>query len=89
MSADVTDTASHCDRCKSDRLASVNAKCSDLCCVYMANNDREHDGYVPGDMGIGGGDYVCFTWCLACGKIQDDENEFPYPLCQLEGASES
>lgn len=69
-----------CRRCNSQRLAHVNAKCSDLCFVTMGS-DVEHDGYVPGDMGIGGGDYVEFTWCLDCGTIQD---EFPMAETAVE-----
>ncbi len=66
-------------QCGSDRIASVNAKCSDCCFVYMDKMD--HHGYVPSDMGIGGGDYVEFRYCLNCGKMQDN---FPLPLTKLE-----
>jgi len=63
-----------CQGCGADRIASINAKSSDLNCVEI--DGIEHDGYVPDDIGIGGGDYVEFTWCLHCGKIQGD---FPVP----------
>ncbi len=68
-------------RCNSDQVADVNAKCSDLCFVTYPDG-REHDGYVPGDLGIGGGDYVEFSLCLNCGQMQgtfpakDEEAEF-------------
>ena len=55
-------------KCGSDRIASVTAKCSDCCCVEFGS--ASHDGYVPGDIGIGGGDYVEFSYCLECGQIQ-------------------
>jgi len=37
--------------------------------------------YVPGDFGIGGGDYIRFDYCLECGKIQGD---FPLEITELE-----
>ena len=57
-----------CSKCSSNRIASVSAKCSDLCIVEIAG--VEHDGYVPKDMGIGGGDYVEIDLCLDCGHAQ-------------------
>jgi hypothetical protein len=57
-----------CQRCDSERLASVSSKSSDLNFVQVGKN--EHDGYMPDDLGIGGGDYVDFAWCLECGQIQ-------------------
>lgn len=35
-----------------------------------------HDGYVPDGLGIGGGDYLNFSFCLDCGQMQ---GEFPVP----------
>jgi hypothetical protein len=61
-----------CDRCKSNRVVSINSKCSD-CCV-AAYKEFESVGYAPYEIGIGGGDYVEFSFCLDCGKIQ---GEFP------------
>jgi hypothetical protein len=66
-------------KCGSNRIASVNSKASDLHFVSIGEN--EQDGYLPSDMGIGGGDYVEFSWCLNCGQIQDD---FPLKPCALE-----
>jgi hypothetical protein len=59
-----------CDnpQCLSNRILSVMGKCSDMCVVEF--NEREHEGYVPVDCGIGGGDYIEFNVCLDCGKIQ-------------------
>lgn len=68
-----------CSRCGSDRVAGVCAKCSDCCSVSIAKYDD--GGYVPGDMGIGGGDYVEFEWCLECGQIQ---GEWPLEKCEAE-----
>lgn len=77
-----------CQRCNSDRVASISSKSSDLNCVSF--NAREKNGYVPEGMGIGGGDYVEFDWCLDCGQIQvvDDDPKFPLPLCEMEEPEE-
>ena len=62
-----------CKNCKSKRILSVNAKCSDLCWVRYPSG-KEEDGYVPDIPNIstpeGGGDYVEFDLCLDCGQIQ-------------------
>jgi hypothetical protein len=64
-----------CQRCNSARVAHICAKCSDLCCF------QNEWGYVPGNAGIGGGDYVEFDYCLECGQIQ---GKFPLPLMESE-----
>ena len=61
-------------KCGSERIASVNGKTSDCCSVNMGSKALR--GYVPTDMGIGGGDYIRFKYCLDCGSIQD---KFPLP----------
>lgn len=68
-----------CQRCKSQRLADVCAKCSDMCSVAIGSGGR--DGYVPSNLGIGGGDYIEFSWCLDCGNIA---GEWPVPPHELE-----
>lgn len=61
-----------CIKCKSDRIISVNGKCSD--CFSALYNDIHYNGYVP-EIGIGdGGDYIEFDFCLECGQIQ---GQFP------------
>lgn len=57
------------DQCKHTRTLSISAKCSDCCVVTYG--DVESVGYVPRDLGIGGGDYVEFNLCLNCGKIPE------------------
>lgn len=47
--------------------------------------DKEHDGYVLGDFGIGGGDYMEMELCLDCGQMQGD---FPLPETALEAGKE-
>lgn len=73
----------NCDNCGKERIASINAKCSDMCFAEVGGN--ESDGYVPRDMGIGGGDYVDFNYCLDCGKIQ---GQFPLEETGLESENE-
>lgn len=72
-----------CIKCKSERIATMGAKCSDmcLCSIGTVEDGNEHDGYVPDDMGVGGGDYVDFQYCLDCGQIQ---GAFPLPKTKLE-----
>lgn len=68
-------------KCKSDRLVSINAKCNDL--FDAEHNDNNYSGYVPGDLGIGSGDYVEFEYCLECGHIQGD---FPMQPAKIESS---
>lgn len=69
----------NCQTCKSDRVVLVDGKTSDMCGVNI--NDKTAHGYVPSDMGIGGGDYLRFELCLNCGQVQ---GEFPLPQTELE-----
>lgn len=45
--------------------------------------DKEHDGYVLEDIGLGGryGDYVSGKLCLNCGQMQ---GTWPLPTTELE-----
>lgn len=63
------------------RIVSVSAKCSDEAVVRIGR--KAHEGYVPSDLGIGGGDYIEFKFCLDCGRI---EGSFPLPKTELERA---
>lgn len=71
-----------CQRCKSKRVAHINGKCRDLC-FFRVGKGKEHDGYVPTDIGLedGYGDYIEFSYCLDCGQIQ---GKFPVPECAVE-----
>jgi len=55
--------------CGSERIAAVSGKTSDMCDVRV-DGKIINDGYVPGGMNIGGGDYLHFEYCLDCGRIQ-------------------
>lgn len=59
-----------CQRCGND-VISVSAKTDDRFCM---NGDgvTSYHGYVPYDLGIGGGDYMTFKFCPQCGQIQGD-----------------
>lgn len=69
----------NCQRCGSERILRAGCKCSDrfVCNIGML----DHDGYVPNDLGIGGGDYVEFDLCLDCGQLQGN---FPLPQTEME-----
>jgi len=69
----------NCQRCNSKRVYSVSAHCRDLCIVTHA--DHEHEGYVPDDLGIGGGDDVEIDVCLDCGQLQ---GTWPLPTTDIE-----
>ena len=62
-----------CDNpnCKSDRIAFINGKTSDMC--NFQYKDINTEGYVPRlIIGDQYGDYIEFEFCLECGKIQGD-----------------
>ena len=62
------------NQCDSDRIFHASAKVSDRC--YSTFNGKEHDGYVPTEIGVGGWDYLRLDICLECGKLQ---GKFPVP----------
>lgn len=72
-----------CQKCQSERVAEVQAHCSDMCFVRVGS--KEHDGYVPSDLKIGGGDDVRVDICLDCGQAQ---GVFPVPISQMEGGTD-
>jgi hypothetical protein len=49
-------------------------------CFVEANN-KERNNYVPYDMGIGGGDYIEFSFCMNCGQIA---GKWPLPQTEME-----
>ena len=65
-----------CQRCKSDRVARINVKCSDLCFTDIPSEGISSDGYAPRIPYVTGPneDYVDFSVCLDCGQMQ---GEFP------------
>lgn len=69
----------NCQKCKSGRVLDISGKCSD-CCSYELNGKSSH-GYVPDDMGVGGGDYLEIMVCLDCGQLQ---GTWPLPETKTE-----
>jgi len=55
------------------RTLLIQAKCSDCCVIELidteANITKENHGYVPRNLGIGGGDYVKLEVDIDSGKI--------------------
>ena len=72
-----------CQRCESDRIASVCGKAGGGTCSTEVGSREDISGDVRDDMGIGGryGDYIEFDWCLDCGQIQ---GKWPLPKTELE-----
>ena len=58
----------HCDSCHGDRILTIGGKVSDMFNADFKN--ANYEGYVPHDLGIGGGDYIEMEICLDCGKVQ-------------------
>ena len=68
-----------CQNCNSKRIIGVSSHSKDMCIISVGN--KEHDGYTPYDLGIGGGDDVEFDLCLDCGQMQ---GTWPLPISNLE-----
>jgi len=65
-----------CQKCNSERVLQVCAKCSDLC-SYRTGEGKWVSDYVPANKGLGeGGDYVEIAFCMDCGQMQGN---FPLP----------
>ena len=63
--------AYQCDKCSSDRLLTIGGKVSDM--FNASFKTADYEGYVPHDLGVGGGDYIEVEICLDCGKVQGIE----------------
>lgn len=48
----------------------VFAKCDDRCQVSVMGTELTSQGYVPRNIGIGGGDYISLTIDTETGKIE-------------------
>ena len=69
-----------CQKCHSERVATVSGKTSDMFDGDIAGT-KDTSGYVPDDWGIGGGDYIEFAYCLDCGQMQ---GVWPLPVTEYE-----
>lgn len=69
------------------KILSITAKCSDLFSGHIIDEDfnviKEYEGYVPKDLGIGGGDYVEMEIDLQSGQILNWK-----PIEEIETESE-
>lgn len=72
-------SATSCQRCSYPRVITIQSHAVDMHSARVGT--REHDGYLPHDLGLGGGDDLRVTYCLHCGQIQ---GEFPLSPCALE-----
>jgi hypothetical protein len=66
-----------CIRCGEDKILDISGKTSDCFSFALPDGSNSGSTYVPGEIGIGRGDYVEFKYCLNCGQIQD---KFPKEL---------
>lgn len=72
-----------CQSCGSARLLEASAHCSDMFSGSIGG--KEISGYVPRDLGIGGGDDMEITLCLDCGQVQ---GTWPLPRSTHETVAE-
>ena len=56
-------------KCGEERIISILAYSKDNTAITYGK--IEYDGYVPSDLGIGGGDSVEIDLCCNCGTVQD------------------
>jgi hypothetical protein len=73
-----------CQRCESERVVRVHSHGVDRNNWKLGNGEWS-DGYLPHDLGIGGGDDLEMSYCLECGQIQ---GKFPLPPTELEVGEE-
>ena len=69
----------NCQRCNSDRILVMSARCCDQ--FFAKIKDHRYEGIVLDGLGLSGGEYVGFDLCLECGQVQ---GEFPLPRHDLE-----
>jgi hypothetical protein len=69
----------NCKSCGSDRMVEVMGKVSD--CFGASHKVNDYNGYVPDDLGVGGGDYIELEYCLQCGQIK---GEWPLDKAKIE-----
>jgi len=69
--------------CPCNRLTYVHAKCGDLITITHNNKDYNLNHIQAHAFGVGSGDYLKFTYCMDCGRIQ---GSFPRPIFTDNGA---
>ena len=68
-----------CQRCESTRILEASAHADDRQAWRIGNKDG--DGYLPGDFGIGRGEDMMIAVCLDCGQLQ---GKWPLPPSEFE-----
>ena len=55
------------------KIISIVGKCSDMCSIEYSDEKTKlyHNGYVPRNIGIGGGDYIRLKIDIETGQIID------------------
>lgn len=59
-----------CQKCNSELIVTVLGHCVDR--FHAELKGMEYEGYVPHQLGIGGGDDIEMAYCTECGQIQGD-----------------
>jgi len=78
--------ATTCQRCGSDQIAFVSAKCPDGVMSESPSGVWVEATLVPLGVGLGSsGEYVDVCWCLDCGQLQ---GKFPIPAQVVKDAYE-
>ena len=73
-----------CQRCDSGEVFYIHIECDDKCC-FIKYKDFEKIGYVPFELGIGGGEIFNIKVCLNCGQLQGEfPIDIPKELIQLQ-----
>lgn len=60
----------NCQRCNLPAVASITGKVDDRFILDNPRTGEVYQGEVPDDIGLGGGDYIRFRYCMLCGQIQ-------------------
>lgn len=84
---DTEEEAEEClKRFNNAHTMTVQAHCSDLCNITLPNG-TEHDGYVPEDIGIGGGDDVYIKIDINSGRIIGWNDKIRDKILAMRGSS--
>jgi hypothetical protein len=59
-----------CANCGKKRILHITGKSSDCNVISCTHLHLDKGGYVPGQLNIGAGDYIRFSFCADCGTIQ-------------------
>lgn len=74
-----------CEHCSSDKLIGISGKTSDLNVVFDLRTEQDYDGYMPNVKGLGAGDYINFTVCFECSRLQNlDKSRYRYLIDLIE-----